>query len=211
MTPGVLTLAVNGASSTTSSSCRTTEIRDAMRYLFERLKVVVEPSGAVGVAALLSGSDRGRGRRVGVILSGGNIGADRFVEVLGERAASRARRPRSDEEGVAACEKRSSRPRSRSPKRPYVPVVATRRPRVRLGPGPGRRRRRARGPRARRTGARRDPQHRGLPVGRGKRPRETSCGWAPTSRHARASPGSTSCTPRPSGARSRHGPRSCAG
>ena len=59
------------------------EIREAMRYLFERLKVVVEPSGSVGLAALLSGAVEADGRRVGVILSGGNIGADRFVEVMG--------------------------------------------------------------------------------------------------------------------------------
>jgi threonine dehydratase len=48
------------------------EILDAMRFLWERLKIVVEPSGAVGLAAVFSG--RGEiGDRVGVILSGGNL------------------------------------------------------------------------------------------------------------------------------------------
>jgi len=44
----------------------------AVKFLFYRMKVVVEPSGALGIAALLSGDVRPRGR-VGVIISGGNI------------------------------------------------------------------------------------------------------------------------------------------
>lgn len=57
------------------------QIVEAMRFAFERLKLVVEPSGAVGIAALLGGLvDAGR---VGVIVSGGNVGADRFAELLG--------------------------------------------------------------------------------------------------------------------------------
>lgn len=59
------------------------EIVDAMRFLFERMKVVVEPSGAVAVAALLAGRLDVPGRRVGAILSGGNVGAARFAELLG--------------------------------------------------------------------------------------------------------------------------------
>ena len=46
-----------------------------MAFLFDRLKVVAEPSGAVGVAALLSGKLDAGGRSVGVVLSGGNVGA----------------------------------------------------------------------------------------------------------------------------------------
>jgi len=45
----------------------------AMFYLWERLKVVVEPTGALGAAAVMQAGDSLRGRRVGVILSGGNI------------------------------------------------------------------------------------------------------------------------------------------
>ncbi len=44
-----------------------------MFYLWERLKVVVEPTGALGAAALLEGGLHAGGRRVGVILSGGNV------------------------------------------------------------------------------------------------------------------------------------------
>ena len=56
------------------------ELVDAMRFLFERLKLVVEPSGAAGVAALLAGKIEGD--RIGVVLSGGNVGAERFAELL---------------------------------------------------------------------------------------------------------------------------------
>jgi threonine dehydratase len=47
-------------------------IIEAVKFLFYRLKLVVEPSGALGVAALLSGKVKPHGR-VGIILSGGNI------------------------------------------------------------------------------------------------------------------------------------------
>ena len=43
-----------------------------MWYLWERLKIVVEPTGALGAAALLEGKLDARGKRVGVVLSGGN-------------------------------------------------------------------------------------------------------------------------------------------
>lgn len=54
----------------------------AMRVLFERTKSVVEPSGAMGVAALLAGLVPVGGQRVGVILSGGNISTDAFAALL---------------------------------------------------------------------------------------------------------------------------------
>src|SRR5262249_17883978 len=49
------------------------DVLRAMRFLWERVKLVVEPTGALGVAALLSGRLELRGKRVGVILSGGNV------------------------------------------------------------------------------------------------------------------------------------------
>lgn len=48
-------------------------IRDAMRLVWERMKIIVEPSAAVPVAALFEHPDVFRGQRVGVILSGGNV------------------------------------------------------------------------------------------------------------------------------------------
>lgn len=49
------------------------ELVAAMRFAWERLKLVVEPTGCLGLAALMSGTVEARGRRVGVILSGGNM------------------------------------------------------------------------------------------------------------------------------------------
>jgi threonine dehydratase len=56
------------------------EILDAMRMLAERTKLVVEPSGATGPAALVRYSELFRGTRVGVILSGGNVALDLFAQ-----------------------------------------------------------------------------------------------------------------------------------
>ncbi len=53
-------------------------IREAAQFLWERLKIVVEPTGALGVAALLSGAVACSGRRVGAIISGGNLDARAF-------------------------------------------------------------------------------------------------------------------------------------
>jgi threonine dehydratase len=56
-------------------------IKEAVRVLFFRMKVVVEPSGALGLAALLSGAFRPTGR-VGIVLSGGNVDARTMAEIL---------------------------------------------------------------------------------------------------------------------------------
>ncbi|MCQ9130893.1 threo-3-hydroxy-L-aspartate ammonia-lyase [Streptomyces hilarionis] len=60
------------------------EIRSAMRFAFERLKIVTEPSGASGLAALLAGRVPVTGGRIGVVVSGGNIDAARFAELCGD-------------------------------------------------------------------------------------------------------------------------------
>ncbi|GAA0880420.1 pyridoxal-phosphate dependent enzyme [Algoriphagus jejuensis] len=49
------------------------EIVEAMRLVYERMKVVIEPSGAVPLAALLANKERFSGRKVGIIISGGNV------------------------------------------------------------------------------------------------------------------------------------------
>ena len=54
----------------------------AMRFAFERLKMVLEPSGACALATLFAHRERFSGQRVGVTLSGGNIGLDRFVALV---------------------------------------------------------------------------------------------------------------------------------
>ncbi len=58
------------------------EIVEAMRFLFERMKTVAEPSGACALAALLAGRVDARGLRVGVTISGGNVSAERFAGLL---------------------------------------------------------------------------------------------------------------------------------
>jgi threo-3-hydroxy-L-aspartate ammonia-lyase len=59
------------------------EIVAAMRFLFERLKTVAEPSGACALAALMAGRvPDARGLRVGVTISGGNVSAERFAELI---------------------------------------------------------------------------------------------------------------------------------
>lgn len=57
------------------------DIKEAVRFLFYRTKLVVEPSGALGVAALLAGAVPVSGR-VGVMVSGGNIDADTLCGIL---------------------------------------------------------------------------------------------------------------------------------
>jgi len=57
----------------------------AMFYLWERLKLVVEPTGALGAAAVLSGGTPIQGKRVGVILSGGNVDVTQVPEWLAFR------------------------------------------------------------------------------------------------------------------------------
>jgi threonine dehydratase len=49
------------------------ELVEAMRFLWERMKLVVEPTGALATAGVLSGRCDVRDRRVGIILSGGNV------------------------------------------------------------------------------------------------------------------------------------------
>ena len=80
--PGQHTFAVIQALAEDVVGVQDAQIVDAMRYLFERQKLVVEPSGASALAAILSGSIDVRGLRVGVILSGGNIAVDRFLHLM---------------------------------------------------------------------------------------------------------------------------------
>ncbi len=51
-------------------------VKQAMRLLWERLKLVVEPSGAIAFAVVLRNRERFAGRRVGIVISGGNVDLD---------------------------------------------------------------------------------------------------------------------------------------
>src|SRR3954470_22466668 len=90
-TPGELTFEVNRQLADSVELVSDGEIVDAMLFAFDRMKVVLEPSGACALAALLAGRVQLRGRRVGVVLSGGNVGAARFAELTAGVAASSSR------------------------------------------------------------------------------------------------------------------------
>jgi threonine dehydratase len=85
--PGELTFSVNRQRVDEFVTATDAEIVAAMRFCFERLRIVVEPSGACGLAAVLSGAAGDlSGKRVGVVLSGGNIDAERFAQLVGGRS-----------------------------------------------------------------------------------------------------------------------------
>jgi len=79
--PGELTFSINKRLVDDIALVTDGQVRDAMRFAFERLKLVIEPSGATGLAALLSGQVSASGR-VGVIISGGNVSPERFAELI---------------------------------------------------------------------------------------------------------------------------------
>jgi len=52
------------------------EIIDSMRMIWERLKMIVEPSSSITLGAVLKNKDRFNGKKVGLIISGGNVDLD---------------------------------------------------------------------------------------------------------------------------------------
>ena len=80
--PGELTFAVNRRLLAGGLAVDDTETAAAMAYAFRALKLVVEPGGAVALAALLAGKIDGRGRNVAVVLSGGNVDPATFCRAL---------------------------------------------------------------------------------------------------------------------------------
>jgi threonine dehydratase len=80
--PGELTFPVNQRLLSDVVEVDDAAIIEAMWFCFSRLKVVVEPSGAVPLAALLSGAVQASGRRTAVVLSGGNVDPIDFASLL---------------------------------------------------------------------------------------------------------------------------------
>jgi threo-3-hydroxy-L-aspartate ammonia-lyase len=80
--PGELTFPIVQALCAGVVTVSDDELRDAMRFAFERLKLVIEPSGVAGLAAALTGRVDVRGKRVGVTLSGGNVDAATFAHLI---------------------------------------------------------------------------------------------------------------------------------
>ena len=59
-----------------------TEIISAMRFIWERMKIIIEPSCAVPFAAVLKKKEQFKGKRVGIILSGGNVDLEKMAKIF---------------------------------------------------------------------------------------------------------------------------------
>ena len=80
--PGELTFAINSKLLSHGVTASDNEVGAAVAFAFRELKLVVEPGGAVGLAALLAGRIESGGRNVVIVLSGGNIDADLFARLI---------------------------------------------------------------------------------------------------------------------------------
>lgn len=86
--PGTLTLSINSRLVTSGLAVSDDDVRRAMIFAWQKLKLVVEPGGAVALAAVLSGAMECKDRTIAVVLSGGNVDAALFSEIIqGETAA----------------------------------------------------------------------------------------------------------------------------
>jgi threonine dehydratase len=81
--PGEMTFAINKPRLGEGFAVSDAEACKAMRFAFEELKLVIEPGGAVALAAVLTRRIETRGRNVGVIASGGNVDAAVFAGIIG--------------------------------------------------------------------------------------------------------------------------------
>lgn len=81
--PGRLTFPVVKARAADVVTASDADIVDAMRVLMTRMKLVVEPTGALGLAVVLNGALPVEARRVGIVLSGGNVDLDVLAGLVG--------------------------------------------------------------------------------------------------------------------------------
>jgi threonine dehydratase len=81
--PGEITFAINSRLLTEGVVASDAEVGTAVGFAFRELKLVVEPGGAVGLAALLAGHIDCRGKNVVIVLSGGNVDAEMFARLIG--------------------------------------------------------------------------------------------------------------------------------
>src|SRR6478672_5165567 len=80
--PGELTFAINSKLLAKGVSASDEEVGAAVAFAYRELKLVVEPGGAVGLAALLAGRIDVKGKNVVIVLSGGNVDADLFAKLV---------------------------------------------------------------------------------------------------------------------------------
>jgi threonine dehydratase len=81
--PGEITFAINSQLLSHGVTASDEEVGVAVGFAFRELKLVVEPGGAVGLAALLAGRIDVTGKNVVIVLSGGNVDADLFAKLIG--------------------------------------------------------------------------------------------------------------------------------
>ena len=84
VTPGELTFAINQKLLQQVVTVSDTDVRAAMRFAFQYLKLVVEPGGAVALAAVLSGKVATAGKTTVIVISGGNVDVELFGEIQAE-------------------------------------------------------------------------------------------------------------------------------
>ena len=80
--PGEITFTVNNALGVRGVVVSDAEVGAAVKFAFTELKLVVEPGGAIALAALLAGQIEARGKTVAIVLSGGNVDADLFAKLI---------------------------------------------------------------------------------------------------------------------------------
>ncbi len=81
--PGEITFAINSRLLTKGLTASDAEVGTAVGFAFRELKLVVEPGGAVGLAALLAGRIDIGGKNVVIVLSGGNVDEDLYAKLIG--------------------------------------------------------------------------------------------------------------------------------
>jgi len=81
--PGEITFSINSMLLSQGITATDAEVGAAVGFAFRELKLVVEPGGAVGLAALLAGRIDVKDKNVVIVLSGGNVDADLFARLIG--------------------------------------------------------------------------------------------------------------------------------
>ena len=84
--PGELTFAINQALLGDGLTVSDDDVRAAMRFAFKQLKLVIEPGGAVALAAVLTGQIDTSAKTTAIVLSGGNVDSDLFAEIQREKS-----------------------------------------------------------------------------------------------------------------------------
>lgn len=80
--PGQLTFAINQSRLAGGIAVTEDEVRRAVAFAFTELKLVVEPGGAVSLAAVLAGKVDTKGRNTAIVLTGGNVDPALFAEII---------------------------------------------------------------------------------------------------------------------------------